>query len=269
MSLRVSAVQMVSGAAVSVNLNDALEHLEKASRQGVQLAVLPENFACFDSGSALAELACQEQQYAAIRGRLAEQAKRLGMWIVAGTLPLPAADGRCYASSLVFNDSGECVADYRKLHLFDADVGDAQQRYRESERYAPGERPCVIDTPWGRLGVAVCYDLRFPELFRLMLDDGMELLALPAAFTRRTGLAHWLPLLRARAIENQVAVIAANQGGVHSARRETSGGSCVIDSWGGVLAELGFGAGIATADIDIAAQRALRQEMPVSQHRRF
>ena len=174
-----------------------------------------------------------------------------------------------YAASLAYDSDGVCRAEYHKIHLFDADVGDAQQQYRESDSYAPGDQPCVFHSPFGRIGVAVCYDLRFPELFRQMMDPGMDVLLVPAAFTRRTGLAHWLPLLRARAIENQIAVVAANQGGIHSRRRQTSGGSCIIDSWGTVLSEMGFGEGVALADIDLAEQQALRQRMPVMQHRRF
>lgn len=269
MKVVTAALQMVSGDNLEANLSQARRGLETAARRGAKLVVLPENFALFASTGEIAALAAREEASAAVQRFIAEQARRLGVWIVAGTLPLPAADGRCYASSLVFNEAGQCVAEYRKLHLFDAELGDAQQHYRESDSYAPGEEPCIVDTPWGRLGVAVCYDLRFPELFRLMLDQGMDLLAVPAAFTRRTGLAHWLVLLRARAIENQLAVVAANQGGVHSKKRQTSGGSCIVDSWGEVLAEGGFGETVVCAEIDLEAQARLRRQMPVAQHRRF
>ncbi len=269
MKLCLSAIQMVSGADVQANLRSALRLLEQAAGAGAQLVVLPENFALFGSTEQLRGRAELEQQQAELRGFIAEQSRRLGLWVVGGTLPLPAEDGRCYAVSVVYSSAGECVAEYRKIHLFDAVVGDAQQRYRESDSYAPGDTPLVFDSPWGRVGVAVCYDLRFPELFRLRLAQGMEVLALPAAFTRRTGMAHWLPLLRARAIENQIAVVAANQGGIHNQRRETSGGSCIIDSWGTVLRELGFGEGQACAAVDMSAQRELRERMPVLAHRRF
>ncbi|WP_372864786.1 carbon-nitrogen hydrolase family protein [Spongiibacter sp.] len=269
MKVCVSAIQMVSGGDVRANLKRAQLLLEEAALAGAQLAVLPENFALFAPAAELRSRAEVEQKQGELHQFIAEQARRLGVWLVGGTLPWPADDGRCYAESPVYSSDGERVAQYRKIHLFDADIGDAQQSYRESLSYAPGHAPVVFDSPWGRVGVAVCYDLRFPELFRAMLDQGVEIVALPAAFTRRTGLAHWLPLLRARAIENQIAVVAANQGGVHSRRRETSGGSCVIDSWGTVLRELGFGEGQACATVDMAAQQRLRERMPVARHRRF
>ncbi|WP_022959617.1 carbon-nitrogen hydrolase family protein [Spongiibacter tropicus] len=269
MTNRFAAIQMVSGRSLDENLETAARLLKQAAEQGAELAVLPENFALMAPTESIQALAQHEQQASQLRHFLADQAASLKLWLLGGTLPLPADDGRSYAASLAYDSDGVCRAEYHKIHLFDADVGDAQQQYRESDSYAPGDQPCVFDSPFGRIGVAVCYDLRFPELFRQMMDPGMDVLLVPAAFTRRTGLAHWLPLLRARAIENQIAVVAANQGGIHSRRRQTSGGSCIIDSWGTVLSEMGFGEGVALADIDLAEQQALRQRMPVMQHRRF
>ena len=269
MADRFAAIQMVSGRSLDDNLEAAARLLKQAAEQGAELAVLPENFALMAPTESIQALAEKEQASSRLRRFLAEQASSLGLWVLGGTLPLPAPDGRSYAASLAYSPDGQCRAEYHKIHLFDADVGDAQQQYRESDSYAPGDLPCVFDSPFGRIGVAVCYDLRFPELFRQMMTSGMDVLLIPSAFTRRTGLAHWLPLLRARAIENQLAVVAANQGGIHGRRRQTSGGSCIIDSWGTVLTELGFGEGVAVADIDREAQQALRQRMPVLQHRRF
>lgn len=266
---RFAAIQMVSGDSLDANLARAAELLAHAAAQGAQMAVLPENFALMGSSAAISALGEREQQTAVVSRFLSAQAAEHRLCLVGGTLPLPAGDGRQFAASQFYAANGDRIGEYHKIHLFDADVGDAQRQYRESDSYAPGNTPCVVDSPLGRIGMAVCYDLRFPELFRTLLDQGMDILVLPSAFTRRTGLAHWLPLLRARAIENQVTVVAANQGGIHSAQRETSGGSCIVDSWGRVLCELGFGEGVAIADVDLAEQQQLRRRMPVVQHRRF
>lgn len=268
--VQVAAIQMVSGNDVGRNLATAGRLLEQAAAAGARLAVLPEAFALFISGEQR-QLAEQEGG-AGVRVRpfLAEQAARLGLWIVGGTLPLldPGRE-RPRAACLVFDDSGREVARYDKMHLFDVEVADRQGSYRESDTYAHGDGVVTVPTPFGCLGLAVCYDLRFPELFQLLREQGAELIAVPSAFTRRTGLAHWLPLLRARAIETQCCLIGANQGGEHNAKRHTSGGSAIISSWGEVLAELPFGEACAVAEFDRAQLLEQREAMPVVQHRRF
>lgn len=267
--MRVAAVQMVSGKALDLNLDTASALIADAAGRGAKLVVLPENFALFTGGSAIAELAQSEAENRRIRATMADWARRHRIVLVGGTIPLPSKDGRVYACSFVYSEEGEELGCYQKVHLFDAQVGDGQGRYCESDSYAPGESVCTVATSLGRLGVAVCYDMRFPEMMRLMLREGMDIMAVPAAFTRKTGWAHWLPLLRARAIENQIVVVGANQGGIHSPRRQTSGGSVIIDSWGTVLAEMPLGEGVVCADVDMAEQAALRQQMPVAEHRRF
>lgn len=272
---RVASLQMVSGPEPRANLESAARLLAEAAGRGARLAVLPENFAVFGGDTA----GCGRGEAlpgGQLRQFLGEQARRHGLWIVAGTLPTVAlpgggelGDGRVRAACFLYDDQGREVARYDKIHLFDVDVADAQGRYRESDQFAPGDRVVVADTPFGRLGLAVCYDIRFPELFRLMFQQGVDLIAVPAAFTRLTGEAHWQPLLRARAIENQAFVIGANQGGRHSETRDTSGGSCIIDPWGSVLAEIGRGEGVITADIDPEMQAELRGRMPVASHQRF
>ncbi len=194
------------------------------------------------------------------------------MWIVGGTVPLLAAgqlEGKPCASSLLFDQHGECVARYDKLHLFDAAVADQQGSYNESERYRAGQACTVVDTPVGRLGMTICYDLRFPELYSALRDAGAELISVPSAFTALTGAAHWQVLLRARAIETQCVILAANQGGVHGLGRETFGHSAIIDAWGKVLAELPSGAGCLTQAGSLAEQALIRQRMPIWQHKRF
>ena len=279
---RVAALQMISGNDIAENLASAGRLIAQAAAAGARLLVLPEAFALFGSGGQreLAVSECAEQPR--VRQFLAEQAQRFGVWIVSGTIPLLDNAGaldktdktmgesqRPKAACLLIDHNGNEIARYNKMHLFDVDVGDRQGSYRESDTYSPGDSVVVIDTPVGRLGLAVCYDLRFAELFQLMRERGAEIIALPSAFTRKTGLAHWLPLLRARAIETQCYFIGANQGGIHTPKRQTSGGSVIIDSWGNVCAEAGFGECVIVADIDREKIQRERAAMPVQQHRRF
>ena len=271
-SARVAALQMVSGRDLEINLKIAATLIERAAKDGAQLLVLPEAFALF-LASEQRELGVREASATArIRPFLAEQAAKYGVWIVGGTLPIVEADDpRPRAASIVYNATGAEVARYDKLHLFDVEVSDQQGRYCESDTFCPGalDRVKVVPTPFGNLGLTVCYDLRFAELFQALRDQGAEIFVVPSAFTLHTGLAHWLPLLRARAIETQSCFIGANQGGEHSAKRHTSGGSVIVSSWGEVLAETGLGEAVVIADIDLAKMRQERAAMPVAQHRRF
>lgn len=267
MNTRVAALQMVSTDNLAANLAQARRLAHQAAAKGAALLVLPESFALFAGGD-VAALAQAEQRDGQLRGFLAELARELGVIVVGGTLPLPGADGRVRPCCHLYDSAGGLLGVYQKTHLFDAEVGDAHNRYRESDQYAPGAETLVVDTALGRLGVAVCYDLRFPELFRVLLDNGAEMVAVPSAFTRRTGWAHWSPLLRARAIENQTLMIGANQGGIHSATRLCSGESMIVDAWGTVLAEAGLGEAVVVAEFDSPAQRRIRQQMPVAGHRR-
>lgn len=266
--LRAAALQMVSGADLSANLAAAGRLIAGAAKSGAQLVVLPETFSVFGDRRALQRCAEDEANAQPVRTFLAEQARRHRLLLVGGTVPVAAADDRARAVIPVFDKNGDCLAEYDKIHLFDAQVEDATGAYQESRDYVPGDHIVVVDTEYGRLGVACCYDIRFPEMFRVMQERGLDILAVAAAFTRTTGLAHWLPLLRARAIENQCAVVGANQGGIHSPKRQTSGGSVIIDAWGRVLAEAGFGEGMVLADIDLDQAQGLRERMPVRSHRR-
>jgi deaminated glutathione amidase len=269
---KVAAIQMVSGPDVEANLASAARWIERAAAAGARLVVLPEAFALFISSEQRQLGAREAGAGARVRPFLAEQAARYGIWLVGGTVPVldeSAAQTRPHAACLVFDERGNEVARYDKMHLFDVDVGDRQGSYRESDTFHPGAAAVTVTTPFGVLGLGVCYDLRFPELFQLLRERGAELIALPSAFTRRTGLAHWLPLLRARAIETQCYVIGANQGGEHNAKRATSGGSAIINGWGEVLAEAPFGETCIVAEVDRRLLREQRAAMPVAQHRRF
>jgi len=275
-SALVAALQMVSGHQLQDNLNAAAALLQQAAEAGVKVAVLPENFAVLASDQMLP---CGQQEAGSesiIRTFLAQQAKTLKLWIVGGSLPLAMRpDGsviadRVRASCLVFNDLGDEVARYDKIHLFDAQVDDAHGQYRESDTFEAGDQVITVDTPAGRLGLAVCYDLRFPELFRALRDKGADWVCLPSAFTWKTGNAHWHALIRARAIENQLYVVAAGQGGHNSSQRRTYGHSLICDPWGSVLAEVNEdGPGIVTAALDKHWLDQLRQQMPVWSHRRL
>ncbi|MCL1479544.1 carbon-nitrogen hydrolase family protein [Marinobacter sp. M3C] len=275
-SALVAALQMVSGHQLQDNLNAAAALLQQAAEAGVKVAVLPENFAVLASDQMLP---CGQQEAGSesiIRTFLAQQAKTLKLWIVGGSLPLALRpDGsviadRVRASCLVFNDLGDEVARYDKIHLFDAQVDDAHGQYRESDTFEAGDQVITVDTPAGRLGLAVCYDLRFPELFRALRDKGADWVCLPSAFTWKTGNAHWHALIRARAIENQLYVVAAGQGGHNSSQRRTYGHSLICDPWGSVLAEVNEdGPGIVTAALDKHWLDQLRQQMPVWSHRRL
>lgn len=270
---RVAALQMVSGNCVEDNLAEAARLLRIAAEGGAQLAVLPENFALLDS-PALRPLAEQEAVEAPVQSFLAQQARSLGLWLVAGSVPLAScpqghavAAPRVRAACLVYDDTGGQRARYDKIHLFDVEVADAHASYRESNLCEPGDSLQLIDTPVGRLGLTVCYDLRFPEQFQRLREQGAELISVPSAFTYVTGKAHWEVLLRARAIETQCYLIGADQGGSHSETRETWGQTMVVAPDGSVIDELARGPGVVFADIDTDAQAQLRARMPVISHR--
>ncbi|MGC8121153.1 carbon-nitrogen hydrolase family protein [Marinobacter sp. VGCF2001] len=272
---QVAAIQMVSTHDVDANLEEARTLLAEAAGRGARVAVLPENFAVLATAQMLE---CGRREVGSepvIRQFLSEQARALGLWIVGGSLPLARRpDGsdiadRVRASCLVYNDQGDEVARYDKIHLFDAMVEDAHGQYRESDTFEPGNQVVAVDTPAGRLGLAICYDLRFPELFRALREQQVEWVSLPSAFTWQTGNAHWHALIRARAIENQVWVVAPGQGGDNSSRRRTYGHSLICDPWGRVVSEYDEGPGIASADLDLALLRQLRSQMPVWEHRQL
>lgn len=266
----IAAIQMVSGTDVSANLAVAERLIAEAAGQGAELVVLPESFALMPLQDAEFCHQAEPPGRGPVQDFLSRQAERHGIWLVGGTLALRGDDpSRRRAACLVYDARGEQAGRYDKIHLFDAELPEGDEHYRESEHIAPGERITVVDTPCGRLGLAVCYDLRFPALFRAMLDQGAELIAVPAAFTEQTGRAHWEVLLRARAIENQACVIAADQGGLHANGRRTFGHSMAIDAWGRVLARKAQGSGVVLAEFDRKRQQAVRRNLPCLENRRF
>lgn len=266
----IAAIQMSSGPEVGGNLVTAGRLLEEAAARGAVLAGLPENFSIMGRKEADKIAVAEADGAGPIQEFLSSTARRLKLWIIGGTIPLrsPVA-GRSAAACLVYDSAGERRARYDKIHLFDTKVPDKDEQYRESATIAPGREPVVVDTPAGRVGLAVCYDMRFPELFRQLSAKGAELLSLPSAFTVPTGRAHWETLLRARAIENLCFVLAPAQSGVHANGRETYGDTLIVDFWGGVLSRLPQGAGVVTAQLDRAKQADVRQTFPALSHRVF
>lgn len=224
-SCRLAAIQMVSGADPDVNRERAAFLLDMAAANGAEMAVLPENFAVLDGGPQADVAEVEGDLTAPLQGMLSQKAKSLNMIIVAGTIPLISrpgdpdsrlTDGRVRPASLMFGTDGQIKARYDKMHLFDVEVSDRQARYAESDSFEAGDKPVAVDTPLGKVGMTICYDVRFPELYRYLFEQQVSFITVPAAFTRVTGEAHWEVLLRARAIENQCFVIGAGQGGVHN-----------------------------------------------------
>lgn len=267
---RVAAIQMASGPNVSANLTEAGRLISRAVDAGAALVVLPENFAIMGMHEVDKVKVGEQPGKGPIQDFLAEQARRHGIWIVGGTLPLQSDDQqRIRAACLLIDDQGQQVARYDKVHLFDVHLAENAETYNESETIEPGREATVVDTPFGRLGMAVCYDLRFPELFRSMADQGVDLVALPSAFTAITGKAHWEVLVRARAIENLIYVVAAAQGGYHVNGRETYGHSMIVDPWGMVLDKLPNGSGFVSAQLDPKRIADTRRNFPALQHRKI
>ncbi|MFQ5488537.1 MAG: carbon-nitrogen hydrolase family protein [Gammaproteobacteria bacterium] len=267
---RVAAIQMASGPNIGANLIEAERLIDMAVEDGAELLVLPENFALMGLAEEDKVKACEEQGAGPIQDFLARQAATHGVWIVGGTVPLCSPEaGKVHAACLLYDSSGAVIVRYDKMHLFDVRIKASEENYTESLTIVPGDQVVVVDTPFGRLGLAVCYDLRFPELFRCMLDQGAELFAIPSAFTAFTGKAHWEALVRVRAIENLCYVVAAAQGGYHINGRETYGDSMVVDPWGNVLDRLPSGAGVVCGSVDLGHLRGIRRGFPAIAHRRL
>ncbi len=264
---RLAAVQMASGADKAQNLATAEGLVREAAQRGAVLVGLPENVAWMGPEAERAQAA--EPLDGPTLQRFSALARACAIHLLAGSvLESGAPGGRFYNTSVLFGPSGERLAVYRKLHLFDVEVGDGQT-YRESAAVAPGEDVVSAQTPLGRLGLSICYDLRFPELYRALSAQGAVLLCVPSAFTLMTGKDHWEVLLRARAVENQAYVLAPAQGGRHPGERLSYGHALVVDPWGTVVACASEGEGLAVADMDRALLERIRARLPALKHRRL
>lgn len=266
---RVAAIQMASGPNVEANLDEAGRLIEQAVEAGAELVGLPENFGLIGMHERDKLAHAEAEGEGPMQDFLSRTARRHGIWLVGGTVPLatPAGD-RIRQSLLMYDPDGRQVARYDKMHLFDVRL-EGGETYRESSTIEPGDTPAAVDTPLGRIGLTICYDLRFPELYRHLMEDGASILLVPSAFTKVTGRAHWEPLLRARAIENLAWVIAPAQGGYHANKRETWGHTMIVDPWGAVMAEQESGSGAVVADLDPDRLANTRRNFPVLGHRRL
>jgi deaminated glutathione amidase len=267
---KVAAVQMTSSHIVTDNLAAAGGLLREAKDAGAEIACLPENFSFIGLRDADKLQVAEADGDGPVQSFLSETARKLKMWILGGTIVIRGdSDVRVANSSLLIDAAGKRVARYDKIHLFDVTIPGRDEQYRESTHVAAGRMPVLADTPVGKLGLSVCYDMRFPELYRELVSLGAEWLAMPAAFTVPTGRAHWETLLRARAIENLCYVVAPAQSGTHTSGRETYGDSLIVDYWGQVLSRLARGTGVITADIDLAKEAETRARFPALDNRQL
>jgi len=262
--IKIAAIQMASGPQVSANLNEAERLIEVAANQGAKLVALPEYFAIMGLKETDKVAVREEEGKGPIQAFLSKMAKKHKIWLIGGSVPLTSNfPNKVRNSCLVYDDKGKQVARYDKIHLFGLDLGN--EHYHEEKTIESGNSIQVVDTPFGKIGLSICYDLRFPELYRAMGEVNM--IIVPAAFTDTTGKAHWETLIRARAIENLSYVIAPAQGGYHLSGRETHGNSMIVDPWGVILDRLPRGSGVVIATMNPQYQQSLRTSLPALKHR--
>ncbi|OIR17749.1 2-oxoglutaramate amidase [mine drainage metagenome] len=262
--VKVAAIQMASGPYVTANLSEAERLIEIAANQGAKLVVLPEYFAIMGLKEIDKVAVREEAGKGPIQNFLSKMAKKHSIWLIGGSVPMVSNfPNKVRNSCLVYNDKGIQVARYDKIHLFGLDLGN--EHYHEENTIESGDKVIVVDTPFGKIGLSICYDLRFPELYRAMGE--VNIIVIPSAFTDTTGKAHWESLIRARAIENLSYVIAPAQGGYHLSGRETHGNSMIVDPWGVVLDRLPRGSGVVIATINPKYQASLRASLPALKHR--
>lgn len=263
-TIKVAGIQMASSPQVSSNLVEAERLIKIAVKQGAKVIVLPEYFCIMGNKDSDKVKVREEEGNGPIQLFLSKIAKKHKVWIIGGTVPLVSNSPRKVRNScLVYNDKGKQVARYDKIHLFGLDLG--TEHYHEETTIESGDQIVVVDTPYGKIGLSTCYDLRFPELYRAM--GNVDMIVVPSAFTDTTGKAHWETLVRARAIENMCYVIAPAQGGYHLSGRETYGHSMIVDPWGVVLDQLPRGSGVVIASINTQYQESLRKSLPALKHR--
>ena len=264
--MKIAAIQMISGPEVAANLATAARLIDEAAAQGARLIALPEFFPLIGASDATRLAAREAPGVGPIQELLAGQARHHQVWLVGGSVPLLAHDpDKLLNTCLLFDDQGRQIARYDKIHLFGFTQG--AEHYDEAATIEPGDKVVTVDTPFGRIGLAICYDLRFPELFRAMGE--VDLHVLPAAFTETTGRDHWEMLLRARAVENQCYMLASAQGGHHPTGRMTHGNSMIIDPWGDIVARMDKGEGVVVAELDPARIAEVRTRLPALKHRKL
>ncbi len=264
---RSAVIQLRSTRSVAANVEAALKLIEEAGRAGADYILTPENTTLMELKSKLLfEKVMPEADNPALDA-FRTCAEKLGVWLHIGGMPVSISESKIANRSFLFSPAGEIEARYDKIHMFDVDLPNGES-YRESKNYQPGEKAVLADLPWGRLGLTICYDLRFPQLYRMLARQGAEMITVPSAFTKQTGEAHWHVLLRARAIETGCFVFAAAQGGDHECGRATYGHSLIVSPWGDIIAEAGAEPGVIFADIDLAEVEKARRRIPSLPHDR-
>lgn len=269
-SFKVAAIQLVSTDIVNDNLKTVAQLVANAVGNGAKLVVLPENFALMPKKSSDLFNKSEVLGGGKIQTFMSALAREHKIWLVGGSVPIRiSVDSKVLSACLVYDAHGQQVGHYNKLHLYDVELPDSGHQYRESDTFMAGDDVVAIDTPFGKMGLSICYDLRFPELYRQMMQLGAEFIVVPSAFTEVTGREHWSLLCRARAVENTCYIIAPNQGGLHANGRSTYGHSMVVDPWGNVLGEATIGPDVVVATIDRTKQHKIRKNFPSIEHGRF
>ena len=264
---KISAIQLNSGPNIKVNLFDVSSLIEKIADTDSKMVVLPENFALMPENDSDYIKHAEALGDGQIQNHISDLASRYKIWIVGGTIPIKSSDGnRVAASTITYNDKGEQKSVYNKIHLFDVTLPKSEESYNESKYFVPGDKIETIETPLGRAGISCCYDLRFPELFRLQQKEKIEIIIIPASFTEQTGKKHWEVLLKARAIENLCYVVSSCQGGYHINGKKTYGHSMIVSPWGKTLDIIEKGKGFITSEIDLLKLKSLRENFPVLDH---
>ncbi|MGF1685814.1 carbon-nitrogen hydrolase family protein [Photobacterium japonica] len=261
-------VQMTSNADPERNLLHLKKKVKGLQLQGAKVVITPENCLVFGSHADYQRHA-EPLGSGPLQAEVAAMARQLGIWILIGSMPILRDNGAITTTALLFDDQGICQADYDKIHMFDVDVADQHRRYRESDTFQAGKAIKVADTPYGKIGLSICYDVRFPQLYAALREQGAEIIVVPAAFTKVTGRAHWEVLLRARAVETQCWVVAAAQWGEHNESRETWGHSMIVDPWGQIVTCQQQGTGVIMANIDLDLCQTIRTNMPLVKHARL
>ena len=269
-SFKVSCVQIASGPNVEANLIEVSKYIEKSKKLGADIVVLPENFAMMAEYDSMYLDIKEDLGQGKIQDFLKSLAIKNDIWIIAGTIPIKTNNkDKVFSTCIVFDNNGEIVSSYNKVHLFDVDLLETNEKYRESDIYNHGESIVVVETPFCKIGLAICYDLRFPELFRKISEKNVDLICMPAALTSVTGKAHWDHLIKSRAIENLVYFAASAQGGYHVCGRKTYGNSIIVNPWGETLDTIKNKSGVIISTIDLESLKKLRKSFPCLEHRKF
>tara|TARA_Y100000992_G_scaffold192358_1_gene130683 strand:- start:2659 stop:3477 length:819 start_codon:yes stop_codon:yes gene_type:complete len=265
--MTLASIQLTSGPNIQANLLEVSRYLKDISKTNVKMVVLPENFALMPENDQEFIEHAEIEGSGPLQDFLSQCSEKYKLWIIAGTIPLKTnQSSKVSSTTLVYNDSGDVVCRYDKIHLFDVQLPNSNESYAESKVFKPGKEIKVIQTPIGIIGLSICYDLRFPELYRLQHDHGVEIMVLPAAFTHQTGKVHWETLVKARAIENLCYVVTACQGGYHISGRQTYGNSMIVNPWGQVLSRIDSGSGFIEADVNLKQLHSIREKFPVLSH---